>query len=328
MFVVASRSRDLGGVLEQQADRAAVFLRRTVGRVVHLEDELPTGRHQLGHARRSDERPRARGETAQQVHAGDVTLAAPAAGFPLGIAGFPVGLFRTGLFLGRVRPRGHCAEAFGPPACAASCGILAVALALGQLLQGAFLRFDDPVDRLGRSDEDNNVVHHRRIARQALGRADPFVLLEAGVGDVIPIGIDPFRLDVDGFVVHVNDLVGCSVQQPAFGELGRRRQLGGISFGTPGIDPRVNEVLLVVGKHVLVGELAVGRVGVPGRHPLFADDFGNHLAPAGDLVVFRHGERTDLAGPMAVDAPLIQQARNLVRIGDRRIPSSVAGRGR
>ena len=192
----------------------------------------------------------------------------------------------------------------------------------------AFLRLDDAVDRLGRSDEDNNMVHHRRIARQALGRADPFVLLEAGVGDVIPIRIDPFRLDVDGLVVHVNDLVGCSVQQPAFGELGRRRQLGGISFGTAGIDPRVNEVLLVVGKHVLVGELAVGRVGVPGRHPLFADDFGNHLAPAGDFVVFRHGERADLAGPMAVDAPLVQQARNLVRVGDGGFLLRLRGRGR
>ena len=38
---------------EHQPDRAAVFLRRAVGRVVHLEDELPTGGHQLGHARRA-----------------------------------------------------------------------------------------------------------------------------------------------------------------------------------------------------------------------------------------------------------------------------------
>ena len=47
-------------IVELDAYLAAIFLRRAVGRVVHLEHKLPSGRNQLGHAGRKHIRTRAR----------------------------------------------------------------------------------------------------------------------------------------------------------------------------------------------------------------------------------------------------------------------------
>lgn len=61
------------------------------------------------------------------------------------------------------------------------------------------------------------------------------------------------------------------------------------------------------------------RVSVPRRHPLFADHFGNHLAPAGHFLILGHGEWADFARPVAIDAAGIQQPRDLVGVGHGRV---------
>ncbi len=240
-----------------------------------------------------------------------------------GLAGFVLCRIQSGWFRGRFGSRllfrSFRTKACGPPACAKRLGILAFLLTFAEFSQGTLLRFDDPVNSLRRSDENDNVVHDRGIARQALGRTDPFILFEAGVGDVIPVRIDAFRLDVDRFVVHVNDFVGSPIEQPAFGKLRGRRQLGRIAFGTTGVDPRVDQIFFAIGEDVLIGELAVSGIGVPRRHPLVTDDFRDHLAPAGHFIVLRHGEGTDFTRPMAGHAAFIEEPRNLVRIGHRRV---------
>ena len=233
-----------------------------------------------------------------------------------GLAGFVLCRIRSGCFRGRLGSRflfrSFRTQACGPSACAKRLGILAFLLTFAEFSQGTFLRFDDPVNSFRRSDENDNVMHDRRIARQALGRTDPFILFEPRVGDVIPVRIDAFRFDVDRFVVHVNDFVGSPFEQPAFGKLRGRRQLGRITFGTTGVDPRVDQILFAIGEDVLIGELAVSGIGVPRRHSLIPDDFRDHLAPSGHFVVLRHGEGTDFARPMARHAAFIEEPRNLV----------------
>src|SRR5690348_1934958 len=59
--------------------------------------------------------------------------------------------------------------------------------------------------------------------------------------------------------------------------------------------------------------------GVPGRHAPFAHDFADHRCPTDDLVVARHGERTNLAVAMAAFAAILEDARHLAGIGDGRI---------
>ena len=61
--------------------------------------------------------------------------------------------------------------------------------------------------------------------------------------------------------------------------------------------------------------MAVLGIGVPGRHPLLLDDFADHLGPADDLVIARQRERADLAGPMAPDAAVLQDAGDLFGVG-------------
>src|SRR4051794_8345903 len=56
---------DLIGIGELDAHRATIFLRRAVGRVVHLEHELPASRNQLGHPGRQNVGPSAGREPTQ-----------------------------------------------------------------------------------------------------------------------------------------------------------------------------------------------------------------------------------------------------------------------
>ena len=44
--------------------------------------------------------------------------------------------------------------------------------------------------------------------------------------------------------------------------------------------------------------------------------FHDHIGPASDFLVFSQAERSDLAGTMTLDAVLLQDSRNLVRICD------------
>ena len=55
------------GIGKHETAVAAVLLRRAVGRVVHLEDQLRAGRHEAGQARRQRLGPQSRGIRAQEV---------------------------------------------------------------------------------------------------------------------------------------------------------------------------------------------------------------------------------------------------------------------
>jgi hypothetical protein len=66
-------------------------------------------------------------------------------------------------------------------------------------------------------------------------------------------------------LAHAQDNVG-RWDLPAFDVLFRLGQVGGIALGHAVLDPLAKELLVGAGHVGIVGEMAVSRVRVPGRH--------------------------------------------------------------
>jgi hypothetical protein len=152
----------------------------------------------------------------------------------------------------------------------------------------------------GRQDEGDDVVDDRRVPRADLGGLHPDVVrqLRVDLDELVrhvPLGRD---LNLAG---HLQNEVGPG-DLPSFDETGRRGKVGRVSFGRAGGDPVANRLLLAGGKPGVVGELAVLGRRMPGRHPPFIDDLGDHARPAGRLAVVSQRERGDLTRSVAGDA--------------------------
>src|SRR5262249_54632789 len=64
------------------------------------------------------------------------------------------------------------------------------------------------------------------------------------------------------------------------------------------LDPFLDEALLFVGQARVVGELAVGGIGVPGRPAIGAADFPNRVRPGSRILIIGQGEGSRLIGPV------------------------------
>ena len=148
----------------------------------------------------------------------------------------------------------------------------------------------------GRQDVDEDVMDHLAVARTALGRLHPDVLLEAGVHDepLIVQHAGGRHLELLG---HREDLVRLA-DLPALDELQRGRQILVVALASTGVDPRQERVALVLGQAAVVGELAIARIGVPGRHPLLEHRLAD---PAGPLLGVFIGQQRETARSRPAD---------------------------
>ncbi len=92
-------------------------------------------------------------------------------------------------------------------------------------------------------------------------------------------------------------------------------------------DPRHHGVDLLLRQRTIVGELAVVRIGAPGRHLPLHDRGADRLRPRAHFVVGEERHRSDLAGPMAALTALLEDGRHVlvVRDLDRRRRRSAGG---
>src|SRR5262249_6566836 len=58
------------------------------------------------------------------------------------------------------------------------------------------------------------------------------------------------------------------------------------------------------------------RVAIPRRHPVLVHDFPDRLTPGHGVVVAQERHRADLAGPVTLLAVVLNDARDLFRVGD------------
>src|SRR6476620_8748863 len=93
-------------------------------------------------------------------------------------------------------------------------------------------------------------------------------------------------------------------------------RLCGITLRATVFDPLAQQFLFGRGHAAVVGKRTVLWIGVPGRHPLLVEHFGNHFTPTGRLLVGCQIERTNLACPVAFDASRLQDWRDVARVRD------------
>ncbi len=167
---------------------------------------------------------------------------------------------------------------------------------------------------VGREHEEQDVVHHGRVAGPGLDGRDPFVLGPAGIDHEHLVIHHAGGRHVERLVAHVEHLVRLG-NHPTFGELGRLGQVGRISLGRTVGHPATDELHVAVAQRGVVFKVAILLVGVPGRHAPLAHNFFDHRGPAGHVVVAGEGERRDLPFAMAEHAVGVHDPRDLVRVG-------------
>jgi hypothetical protein len=149
-------------------------------------------------------------------------------------------------------------------------------------------------------------------------------LLDAANPDVL------FQIGADGHVhvrhrsvgrhgerlLHREDVVRFA-DRPAFRERRGRRQLGPVAFERAAIDPRRDRVDVGLLQAHVVGELADGRVGAPGRHLPRRDLLFDGARPRTRVLVGQERHRRHRARPVALDAIPEEDRRDVLAEGRR-----------
>jgi hypothetical protein len=169
--------------------------------------------------------------------------------------------------------------------------------------------------RLVGGEEDADVVDDRAVARPGFGRLDPDVPGEVGRDAEALVGQDALRGD-GVWLGHLEDDIG-QADRPALGELPGWGQVSRVAERHPLVDPGQQRGTLPGGQAPVVGEVAVARVGVPGRHPAILDRLTDRPGPPPRLGEGQERERGDLAGAVARLALLLQDRRDVGGEGDR-----------
>ncbi len=182
-----------------------------------------------------------------------------------------------------------------------------------------------PRFRLGGPHRHDHVVDHFARARPDLDRLHPLVLGEVRRNLEVLV----FHESIGRHLVvdrHRDDRVRLA-ERPALDVLRRRRQVLRIALGRAVVRPALDDGLLLIAQSALVGELAVGLVGMPRRHDAGDDLVADLLRVRPRAVVGEERHRRDLARPVTAGAVLVKDRRDVFREGRHGAPGAVlAGR--
>lgn len=147
-----------------------------------------------------------------------------------------------------------------------------------------------------------------------LDGGDPFVFAEVGLELMVVEVVASFGLDVDG--VEGDYCVGLA-ELPAFGVGGDVGHVLGVAAFYALVYPCFDGGDLEVGHSAVVGEGAVGVVGVPWGHLALLDDFfEDGFGPGADFFVAHEGHGSDFAGAVAVGAVFVEDGGYVVGVVD------------
>ena len=172
-------------------------------------------------------------------------------------------------------------------------------------------------------DERQRVVHHplRTLAHRAvLDRLDVTILfyLQGGIGG--PEHVGPLGRHRQRWIPH--DQIGfADLPRRGIREHPRRRHVGRVAARGAVVDPRGNLGNLGLAQRGIVLELLDPDVAidVPGRHLARDDAIPDRARPRTDLFIGHQRHRRHFARPMAGLARALQDRRDVLREGDRRL---------
>ena len=140
-------------------------------------------------------------------------------------------------------------------------------------------------------------MHYRAIAGPRFGRLNPLIMIELGREHHILILDLAFGWYVER--IHVQHQIRRR-NIPAVHVFARRRRVFRVAFFRAAIRPGHQRIDLLLAQRAIVGEMAVLRVGEPGRHLLRQDVFLYGFGPRARVFVRHQRERSDLARAMAL----------------------------
>ncbi len=112
---------------------------------------------------------------------------------------------------------------------------------------------------------------------------------------------------------------------PAVNEPRRRGQVLRVALGRAVVGPSKQRLAIGSRQASIVGELAVFRIGVPGRHVGVADFVADRLRMRPCVVIRQERHRADLPGAVTSDAVLVEDGRHV--LAERRDRRSCPRRG-
>ena len=164
----------------------------------------------------------------------------------------------------------------------------------------------------------HDVVHDLPCARLDLHSLDPPVLRQTRVSEVVEPPVRSVRVHLVG-PVHLHDEIRLADVPRVFGrELLRRRHVGRVARGGPGVGPSGDQGNLVVGQRqvILVLPDADGLIQVPRRHLAVRDARADRPRPRTHLFVGRQRHRRRRARVVAGRALVLEDGRDV--LGERR----------
>ena len=115
--------------------------------------------------------------------------------------------------------------------------------------------------------------------------------------------------------MHGEHDVGCP-DLPAFGKLGRGRQVLGIARGSAGVSPGDERFFITFAQAAVIRENASFRIGVPGRHQPARHFLADRLGPGPRLLVSQQRHGRDFALAMTTHAVFVKDRCDI--LGKRR----------
>ncbi len=161
------------------------------------------------------------------------------------------------------------------------------------------------------------VMHYRAIARPYFEVLHPLVFGKAGGHDHISVFHRALRRNFH-FHRHLHHQVRRG-NVPAFPPLNRRGLILGIPFRRAGVRPRGQSVDVGLAQAAVVGEVAVSRIGEPGRHLAAQHRGPDRLRPGPRALISQQRHRADLARTMAGLAVLLQDRQDILIKGDAQV---------
>ncbi len=117
-------------------------------------------------------------------------------------------------------------------------------------------------------------------------------------------------------LVHRQHQVRLADPPLGLGEFQRLGRLRSVALGHAAVDPGFDQVALLARERGIVREMAELLIGIPGRHPPVANDFGQHFALGLGFVVAHQTERRRGSFVVAVLAALLQDRFDVLVEGD------------
>src|SRR5579875_2248093 len=172
------------------------------------------------------------------------------------------------------------------------------------------------VEFLSRLNHHDGMMHNGRSAGTNLRTLDPAVFLEAGIDREVLIG-NAFGCLGRDFERsrHRNDYVRLA-DAPAFGEGARRRQIPVLAVRRAVIEPGQERLFVLRRESAIIAEFAIAWISIPGRHSPFGDDFADSVRPRQGILEGQQRHRSDLSRTMALLAVVLQDAADLLGVGD------------